>query len=186
MKFDKDRLLFAITGVFGELNNKQKNGLLELVFFIESDENISDIRWIAYMLGTTWHETAYTLQPIEEYGRGRNREYGIVDSVTGKVYFGRGYVQLTWKSNYKTMGSLCNIDLVNNPSLALMPKYAYMIMSIGMRKGLFTGVGLKQFLNNEKWDYLNARKIINGLDCASKIAGYAVDFEKALRDSVMF
>ncbi len=44
---------------------------------------------LAYVLATTIHETARTMQPIEEYGRGKGRAYGP----TG--FWGRGFVQLT-------------------------------------------------------------------------------------------
>ncbi len=36
------------------------------------------------------------MQPIEEYGRGKGRKYGAPAGPYGKIYFGRGYVQLTW------------------------------------------------------------------------------------------
>jgi predicted chitinase len=34
-------------------------------------------------------------------------------------YFGRGFIQLTWFSNYKRMSQLTNLDLVNNPDLLI-------------------------------------------------------------------
>ena len=49
---------------------------------------------LAYALATTFHETARTMQPIEEYGRGKGKSYGP----TG--FWGRGFVQLTWDTNY--------------------------------------------------------------------------------------
>src|ERR1044071_1113225 len=53
-----------------------------------------DRRWLAYMLATTFHETARTMQPIREFGRGRGTRYGT-------TYYGRGFVQLTWEANYR-------------------------------------------------------------------------------------
>jgi hypothetical protein len=53
-----------------------------------------------------------------------------------------------------------------------------------MRRGLFTGVKLATFINAEKCDYVNARKIINGLDKAELIAGYAEKIEAILRAGV--
>ena len=49
---------------------------------------------------TTAHETGFTMQPIEEYGKGSGMEYGKPDPETGQTYYGRGYVQLTWRDNY--------------------------------------------------------------------------------------
>ncbi|MBW4514576.1 MAG: M23 family metallopeptidase [Timaviella obliquedivisa GSE-PSE-MK23-08B] len=39
-------------------------------------------------------------------------------------YYGRGYFQLTWDYNYKSMGDLLGIDLVNNPDKANEPEIA--------------------------------------------------------------
>ena len=47
---------------------------------------------------------------------------------------------------------------------------------IGMVKGLFTGKGLSNYLNDTKTDFVNARRIINGTDRAKLIASYAVKF----------
>lgn len=66
-----------------------------------------------------------------------------------------------------------NVDLVNNPDLALNPQIAAEILVVGMEKGLFTGKKLSTYINNESNDFVNARRIINGVDRAQLIAGYA-------------
>src|SRR4249920_15149 len=38
-----------------------------------------DLRWLAYVLATDFHETAFTMQPIEEYGKGAGYDYGEPD-----------------------------------------------------------------------------------------------------------
>lgn len=155
----------------------------------------------AYVLATAYHETAATMQPIEEYGKGKNKTYGtwyvnslkqLYSFMNGKkkvaylyskyphLYYGRGYVQLTWYDNYKKAGDKLGIDLLNNPQLALDPNYASEIMMLGMINGLFTGVGLSNYINNTKKDYENARRIINGIDKADTIKAYANLFEDAL------
>ena len=48
--------------------------------------------------------------------------------------------------------------------------------------GWFSGVGLGRYINAKTADWKNARRIINGLDCADKIAGYAKAFYAALHD----
>ena len=40
------------------------------------------------------------MQPIEEYGKGSTAAYGQPDPETGQTYYGRGFVQLTWRDNY--------------------------------------------------------------------------------------
>lgn len=182
--FRNDAITFGMSEEFGPFSDKQRAGLDFLVTSLESDPNITDIRHAAYMLATTYHETAGTLQPIEEYGKGKGLKYGKIDPVTGQTYYGRGYVQLTWADNYKTMGAALGIDLYNHPELALNPDTAYKIMSRGMRLGSFTGARLIRYIHDDVCDYVNARRIINGTDCAEKIAGYAQKIEDILKGSV--
>jgi predicted chitinase len=135
------------------------------------------------MLATVKHECAGTWQPIAEDGKGKGRKYGTPDPVTGQVYYGRGYVQLTWKANYQAMSKVTGADLVNHPELALTAPVAYRIMEYGMRNGSFTGVGLKKYIHEDVCDYLNARRIINGIDCAELIANYAKTIQGILEQS---
>ncbi len=150
-----------------------------------NNSKLTDKRWLAYILATTYHETAGTMLPVKEYGRGKGRAYGIPDKVTGLVYYGRGFVQLTWKSNYKTMGDLLGVDLVNQPDLALRPDIAAEIMFEGMTtgksfRGDFTGRHLGQYFNATTEDPVGARRIINGQDKAKLIAEYYSTFIKSL------
>jgi hypothetical protein len=139
-----------------------------------------DQRWIAYVLATAHHETDHTMQPIREYGLGKGLDYGTPDPETGQTYYGRGYVQLTWKSNYKLMAERLNVDLVGDPDLALQPAVAAEIIYVGMTEGLFSGKKLAEFFNNDVSDWYNARRIVNGLDRAQKVAGYATAFYTAI------
>jgi hypothetical protein len=162
----------------GHLNQGQVDGMEALL-----DEALStgvDYRWTAYILGTTFHETARTMQPIEEYGKGAGRPYGVPDPITGKKYYGRGFVQLTWKKNYKKLGDELGVDLVNHPERALDLKIATDIIYVGMSKGLFTGKMLSQYFNSTTSDWYNARRIVNGLDKAQAIANYSRAFYSAI------
>ena len=155
----------------------------------------------SYILATTAWETARTFKPIDEYGKGKNRKYGtwytnsncVKYGIAGSggstylysdyphLYYGRGFVQLTHWVNYKFAGEQLGIDLINNPDLALQPKYAAEILVNGSINGWFTSKTLKDYINGNKKDYYNARRVINGLDKAQQIADIAVVFEKALR-----
>jgi len=180
-KIDREKFFDSYRDSFGPLLQGQVDGLETILAELETDHHMTDLRWCAYALATVKRECGDEWRPVKEYGRGKGLEYGKPDPVTGKVYYGRGYVQLTWKGNYKAMGRVFNIDLVNQPDLALNPHTAYRIMSYGMRHGTFTGVGLSRYIHGEICDYLNARRIINGTDVAEKIAGYAEKIEAALR-----
>jgi len=151
--------------------------------------SLTDLRWLAYILATSYHETGKHMMPVRE-GFASNdadarrivagREYGKPDPWTGQVYYGRGDVQLTWRKNYDLMGHLLNLPLVANPDLALKPDVSSAIMFEGMIQGLFTGKKLADFFNGDRADWVNARQIINRLDRAELIAGYAKAFHAAL------
>lgn len=166
-------------------------GFRALLSMIQSDANVIDPRWAAYMLATTRWECAGKWEPIEEIGKGSTHSYGqpvsiTIDGVTyNNIYYGRGYVQLTWEGNYATMSHALGLGnlLITNPEHMLERPIAYKVMSFGMRHGSFTGVGLSRFITGAGADYLNARKIINGLDQASVIANYALMFEQMITDA---
>ena len=174
MKIDHNNFL----ELCGNFNTSQKQGMDFLITSIENDPAVADIRWAAYMLATIDRECAGTWQPIAEYGKGAGRPYGA--NINGHAYYGRGYVQLTWIDNYKSMSAVTGVDLVSNPDAAMHPDVAYEIMSHGMIHGSFTGVGLPKYINADKCDYINARRIINGVDHAVEIAKAAEWLEHAL------
>jgi hypothetical protein len=163
----------------GSMAQGQVDGLNAILDCWEKWDANDDIRWLAYMLATAMWETAHTMQPIEEYGKGKGRPYGV--AVNGQVYYGRGYVQLTWATNYARMAALTGVDLVGHPELALDPKIAALIMFEGMKGGLFTGVGLPTYFNANIDAPVAARKIINGLDHAEDVAELHSEFLAALQ-----
>lgn len=158
------------------------------------------VSWTAYALATAYHETAGTMQPIKEYGgyeyytklydiSGRNpsraKQMGNTAVGDGARYCGRGYVQLTWKNNYKKASEKLGVDFVSKPELAMIPKHASDIMIHGMSEGWFTGKKLSNYLHPDKLgtveSFRKARYIINGQDKATVIAYYAIEFQKALQ-----
>lgn len=166
--------------VFGtSLSQGQVNGCETLLD--EGASRGSRLPCLAYVLATAYHETAHTMQPIEEYGKGKGRPYGKPAGPYGKAYYGRGYVQLTWLANYQKAGEKLTINLVKFPEQALKPDIAAEILFTGMEDGWFTGKKLDDYLNLLASDYVGARRIVNGTDKASLIAGYARDFEAALK-----
>lgn len=152
------------------------------------------VEWRSYALATTLHETAHTMRPIEEFGsrayfrrrydpEGINprlaRRLGNIEPGDGVRFRGRGYVQLTGRRNYEFMGARLNIDLANEPDLALDRAIAARILRLGMGEGLFTGKALNDYFCGEKCDPVGARAIINGRDRAHEIARYFQQFRAA-------
>jgi hypothetical protein len=50
--------------------------------------------------------------------------------------------------------------------------------------GMFTGVRLSSYFNDQKTDWEGARRIINGTDKASLIADYAYEFYQAIHEAM--
>lgn len=146
----------------------------------------------AYLLATPVIETGRTMQPITEYG-GRayfdkynaGTRIGIVLGNTqrgdGYAYRGRGYVQITGRTNYARAERATGAPLVKNPDGALSPDLAARILVRGCTEGWFTGKKLSDYLDGVNPDYIKARRVINGSDRAQEIARYAEIFEDALR-----
>lgn len=153
----------------------------------------------AYALATAYHETAGTMQPVHEYGGpkylhrmydiqgarpAKARELGNVTPGDGVKYAGRGYVQLTGKSNYARAGTATGADLVADPDLAMQPDIAAKILVRGMREGWFTSRDLDDDLPRHglatREQFIRSRDIINGRDRAEKIADEAIEFQEAL------
>ena len=163
---------------FGAVTAAAASNLTQLFNFIAQDKSITDVRNVAYILATIKFETANTFAPITDMCKGDCPPYGV-------KYKGRGYIQLTWEANYKKLGDILNIDLLNNPELANDPKIAYQITSSMMENGLATGKKLGDYITKEKTDYVGARRIISGsTDHDQLIAGYAEKFEAILRQSL--
>ena len=176
----------------GKLNNRQRDGILRKLIAFDKF-GVTDDRWRSYMLATSYHETAHTMQPIEEWGKGRCKPYGQKLKHSGlpytwpdQIYYGRGDVQLTWYENYEKMGKILGIPLLEKPDLALDPDISAEILVEGMilgksSRGDFTVYSLENYFNTHRDDPFGARRIVNGLDRAPTIADYHFKFLEAIR-----
>lgn len=181
----------------GSISKPQVNGIDAILD--EAEARKTPMRHLAYMLATTYHETAQTMQPVREtlassddvaikrlekaWADGKlkwvKKPYWRKDP-DGKSWLGRGLVQITHKDNYITLGEAVRVDLVADPDAAMSMPVAIKIMFEGMNKGLFTGKKLSDYLDGPLADYVGARRIINGTDKDKMIAGYANEFASAL------
>ena len=160
---------------FGKLTQEKLNAIEFILNKLDNSERFNKANEYAYILSTIKHETADSFLPIREFGKGKGKSYGRLYP-NGNVYYGRGYVQITWDYNYKKLGKILNVPLYEKPDLALVPDIAYDIMEYGMFYGFFTGKKLGDYVNENKSDYYNARRVINGTDKAELIKGYAEKF----------
>lgn len=166
------------TSLFKKLTTLQVEGMEAIIDYWQT-KDLYDNRKIAYILATVYHETAATMQPIEEYGKGRNKPYGKRLKMSRKpyadtenIFYGRGFVQLTWYENYEKAGKLLNRDLISEPELMLEVKYSAQVAIEGMLSGMFTGKKLSDYFNSRQTAPVQARRIINGTDKADKITNY--------------
>lgn len=193
--YDRTAYYNAVRGSLfgGDLSQQQVDGQNAILAVWEDQyagpSPMTDPRWLAYMLATVYWECAQTMWPIEEYGKGKGKKYGVKDPETGNVFYGRGFVMMTWKENYQRATEKLNLhgdrDLVWHPEHALDLDIASMIMFRGMSEGWFTGKRLGQYFNLDTNDPVNARIIINNdvSKMGQKIAGFHKHFLAALTAS---
>jgi hypothetical protein len=141
---------------------------------------------MAYVLATAYWETARTMNPIAEYGKGRGRAYGVPGRNRGQIPYGRGFVQTTWDGNYERTDKELGLGgrLVRNYDLLLTDaKIAADAAISGMIEGWYTGKKLSDYITLKKSDFLNARRIINGTDRAKEIADLAKQYDADLKEA---
>jgi predicted chitinase len=87
---------------------------------------VTDRNSMLAVLAISARESAMT--PILEFASGQAYEgmtgIGNTQPGDGVRYKGRGYIQLTGRSNYRYYGAKIGVDLENNPDLALRPDVA--------------------------------------------------------------
>src|SRR5215203_2154939 len=183
----------------GELTQQQVDGQSFILdTFEKSRFEEWDLRWLGYALATAKHETASTMWPIEEHGKGEGMAYGAVDPGTEQIYFGRGFVQLTWRDNYARADTELGLGHQSSPlscewhaDNALRPMIAAAVMFAGMEAGWFRGAKLAEYFNDDTDDPYGARNIINGdqhivpswssgVSIGNIIKGYYMSFTAAL------
>lgn len=152
------------------------------------------LAWAAYALATAHHETA-KWQHLKELGGqsyftrmydkagdrpGVAKTLGNTEAGDGARFAGRGYVQLTGRTNYRNAGKAIGVDLLKDPTKAEEPATAARILVWGMETGAYTGKACRDYLDKNPPDYVGARRIINGTDRAGTIGSYAETFARAL------
>lgn len=165
VSINQDEFLKVYKILFGKLTQSKTEALQFLLTKLTTSARIDSIPKKSYVLATVKWETADTFEPITEYGSAK-----YLQSKKYYPFIGRGYVQLTWKSNYKKFGDFLGIDLILNPQLANTPEVAWQILEIGMTDDFgiqdpdFTNYTLENFFNKHQKNYFGARMIINPKD----------------------
>ncbi len=151
-----------------------RSGVIEAIKWECRSMGISLNTQIAYVLATTQWETNQTFVPVreaywlsEEWRKNHFLYY---------PFYGRGFVQLTWKNNYEKYSSMLSVDMVSDPDIAMRPNIALFVLVHGFKAGTFTGRKITDYINETKTDFVQARRCINGNDKAYEIADIAKKF----------
>ncbi len=187
-----------------ELSTVKKENIFTITDAFELDDDMKSLRWLAYILATSMHESNDTFAPVVEgYWLTESRRLGTLYNYYKKnnpralktifpngkrepAYYGRGrVVQLTHFNNYMnaSLKIYGNNILLNDPDMIIHNSKCDLTVTFrGMLEGWFTGYSLPQFfpLNSNKANWVGARRIINGLDKARMIAKYAMKFYDCL------
>lgn len=125
----------------------------------------------------------YVRQPknLAEKVYGGREDLGNNQIGDGWLFRGRGWVQVTGRSNYRKLG------FEQAPDALLEPQNAARALVEGLLKGTFTGAKLSTYIKSGTADYVNARRTVNADVKANgaSIAILAGQFEDALRTSLM-
>lgn len=146
----------------------------------------SDKRRLAFILATARRESQGSFAPLreapkcgtdeacreraigkelarraQEKGRPVPANYAL-PAANGLRYYGRGFVQITHRSNYKLAGDTLQVDLASDPDKVLDPGLAAEILVRGMLEGWFgSKKPLSHYIDGDKVDWINARNNVN-------------------------
>ncbi len=189
------------TGLFKTLSQSQVDGceatINEWILWINNNWVDDDIRKLAYIFATDYHEGDKTMQPIKEYGgdkyyikkywtnQQKAKELGNLSAQDAIDFCGKGKPMITGRANYTKMGKILGYNLATNPDLMLDLKIATEVMFEGMLTGKslvasFTGKSLSNYFNKTTCEPVKARYVVNGQDDAGLIASYYDKFLIAL------
>ncbi|WFU07632.1 hypothetical protein QA646_09840 [Rhizobium sp. CB3090] len=190
----------------GRLSQNQVNGMEAILDAWEAGS--FDVRWLSYMLATTYHETDNTMCAIVENlnysAAGLKATFPKYFTATQAAIYARQPQRIANRAYASRMGNgdeasgdgwryrgrgLVQITGYDNyvkfgiseqPDKALDPAKAIEILFDGMINGRFTGKKLADYFGAKITDWTGARRIINSTDRAADIADFAKSFTAAI------
>jgi hypothetical protein len=136
---------------------------------------------LALMLGTAYRETcgffsstvgeACGCKKVCNKEEFKGASYGKKDEC-GRAYFGRGFVQLTKRKNYETVGEKLHIPLSEHPNLAYEQPFAIIMLVDGVKGRWYAGQPLNTYLNDNVSDWVLARESVNPNSPNKAATGY--------------
>jgi predicted chitinase len=153
-------IISAILGPYGPLSNVQANWpLVEAA--LDKREVYSLFTGVA-AISTIAVETG-TFCPIKERGGPayltnlyeNRKDLGNVQAGDGAKFRGRGFIQITGRTNYAHFGAEVGRDLISNPDLALDPAVSADILAL-----YFHERQIQQYADQQNWEAVRRR--VNG------------------------
>lgn len=156
---------------------------IDLLVKTAMEYGVTDRKQLAYILGTAQHESDDFRASSEYDGPNQAIRNGYSG---GENYYGRGYVQVTHDHRYDVMAdTLGDPRIRDNPDIvAQEARLGAETTVVGMVRGLYTGVGIDQYINGDRTDYEAARAVVNGTDRATHIADLARTWEQNLDEVI--
>lgn len=144
----------------GTLYEQGASDCFDCIYYALSEKGINTDLTLIGALATCRVEVGRNFLPIAESKlagimyEGR-KDLGNTTLGDGVKYRGRGYIQLTGRSNYAVYGTKLGIDLINNPDLAMKPSISASILA-----QYFKDRSVYAACDQKNWVY--ARKLVNG------------------------
>ena len=71
---DNSKFFEIVKPLFGKFTESQVKAL---DFLLDKSKAFTDVKHKAYFMATIFHETGKTMEPINEWGKGKGRPYGV-------------------------------------------------------------------------------------------------------------
>jgi predicted chitinase len=169
----------AVLGPFGPIDNVRANW--PLIFAALQKQSIDDTATQIAAIATVAVETG-RFSPIRERGgpayfqklyEGR-ADLGNVHEGDGAKFFGRGYIQITGRSNYANYGREIGVDLIANPDLALDAAIGAEVLAL-----FFRTKNIPRLADAGNWEAIR-RRVNGGLNGWDRFSAYVAGLSKAL------
>lgn len=163
-----DAIAEGVARLTHPLNREAARKAVPLIIGACRESGVGDPAHIAYVLATAEHETNFGRAMVEEWGPSA-RQAGYETNPSnekpgdGKLFRGRGYVQLTFRENYRKFSQALGIDLENDPDKAAEPEIAATVLAVGMSRVGYRrpSLVLSRFGSGDGFDFERARQIVN-------------------------
>jgi predicted chitinase len=175
----KPETIAAALGSFGPIENVRSNW--PLIEGALDRHEISSLPTRIAAIATVAVETG-RFAPIRERGgpayftkNYENRaDLGNTQVGDGAKFYGRGYIQITGRSNYAEYGREIGVDLIANPDLALDPAIGAEVLAL-----FFRTKNIPRLADARKWEAVRKR-VNGGLNGWDRFSAYVETLEKAL------